>query len=45
MYGLSLKNIRKYLCMDFENEIEKIFTYLNSEKVKELVNSTNFQCL
>ena len=45
IYGLSLKNIRKYLCMDFENEIEKIFTYLNPEKVKELVNSTNSQCL
>ena len=27
--------------MDFENEIEKIFTYLNPEKVKELANSTN----
>ena len=45
IYGLSLKNIRKYLCMDFENEISKIFTYLNPEKVKELVNSTNSQCL
>ena len=45
IYGLSLKNIRKYLCMDFENEIEKIFTYLNPEKVKELVDSTNSQCL
>lgn len=31
--------------MDFENEIEKIFTYLNPEKVKELVNSTNSRCL
>ena len=29
--------------MDFENEIEKIFTYLNPEKVKELVDSTNSQ--
>ena len=45
IYGLSLKNIRKYLCMDFENEIEKIFTYLNPEKVKELVDSTNSQYL
>ena len=26
-------------------EDEKIFTYLNPEKVKELVNSTNSQCL
>lgn len=31
--------------MDFENEIEKIFTYLNPKKVKELVDSTNSQCL
>lgn len=45
IYRLSLKNIKKYLCMDFENEIEKIFTYLNPEKVKELVDSTNSQCL
>ena len=27
------------------NEIEKIFTYLNPKKVKELVDSTNSQCL
>lgn len=45
IYGLSLKIIRKYLSMDFENEIEKIFTYLNPKKVKELVDSTNSQCL
>ena len=45
LYGLSLKNIKKSLCMDFENEINKIFTYLDTTKIRELVNSTNFQCL
>lgn len=45
VYGLSLKNIRKSLCMDFENEIEKIFTYLDIEKIKELTNNANSQCL
>lgn len=45
LYDLSLKNIRKSLCMDFENEINKILTYLNIVKIRELVNSTNSQCL
>ena len=45
IYGLSLKNIRKSICMDFENEIEKILTYLNPESIKELVKNTNSQCL
>lgn len=45
IYGLSLKNIRKSLCMDFENEIQKILIYLEPTKIKELVDSTNSQCL
>lgn len=45
IYGLSLKNIRKSICMDTEGEIEKIFTYLNPTKIKELVNNANSQCL
>lgn len=45
IYGISLKNIRKSICMDFEDEIEKIFTYLNPKLIKELVKNTNSQCL
>ncbi len=45
IYGLSLKNIRKSLCMDFENEIQKILLYLTPEKLKELVDYSNSQCL
>ena len=45
IYGLSLKNIRKSLCMDFENEINIIFNYLNVNKIRELAQSTNSQCL
>ena len=36
IYGLSLKNIKKSLCMDFENEIQKILIYLEPTKLKEL---------
>ena len=31
--------------MDFENEIEKILTYLNPDSIKELAKNTNSQCL
>ena len=31
--------------MDFENEIQKILTYLTPTKIKEVVDSTNSQCL
>ncbi len=37
-YGLSLKNIRLMLCMDFENEILKILSLLNTETVVKLIN-------
>ena len=36
IYSLSLKNIRKSLCMDFENEMHKILLYLTPEKIEEL---------
>ena len=45
IYGLSLKNIRKSLCIDFENEINIIFNYLNANKIRELAQSTNSQCI
>ena len=32
----SLKKIRYRLSLDFENEIEKIFTALNADKIKEI---------
>ena len=31
--------------MDFENEINIIFNYLNVNKIRELAQSTNSQCL
>lgn len=33
IYNISLKNIRFLLSMDFENEINKILTYLNVDKI------------
>lgn len=41
IYSLSLKNIRKSLCMDFENEMQKILLYLTPEKIEELANNVN----
>ena len=35
------KNINK----DFENEVNIIFDYLNTTKIRELVNFINFECL
>lgn len=37
-YGLSLKNIRLKLCMNFESEILKILSLLNTETVFKLIN-------
>ena len=46
-YVAAVKSNQENTYEDLVNYFEdkKIFTYLNPEKVKELVNSTNSQCL
>ena len=38
-YGLSLKRIRYAISLDYENEVEKIFSILNAESVREALES------
>lgn len=40
MYKMSMKNIRYSLALDFENEVEKIFTVLNVETVEKELKET-----
>ena len=36
-YGLSLKRIRYAISLDYENEVEKIFSMLNAESIKNIL--------
>lgn len=38
-YGLSLKRIRYAISLDYENEVEKIFSMLNTENIKNIIES------
>lgn len=38
-YGLSLKRIRYAISLDYENEVEKIFSMLNTESIKSILES------
>lgn len=38
-YGLSLKRIRYAISLDYENEVEKIFSMLNMENIKNILES------
>lgn len=40
LYKLSLKNIRLQLCMNFEDEFNKILSLLDKEKIIELIKSS-----
>ncbi|MFG6324680.1 MAG: ISAs1 family transposase [Lachnospiraceae bacterium] len=38
-YGLSLKRIRYAISLNYENEVEKIFSMLNAENIKNILES------